>query len=660
MRLAIWLALGALATMRIVYAADPQPYEVHISPTHNGALDAALRASSQLVSLRTTAPVGPFALVDRAQQDIARLRDALDSFGYYRARITLSINGHALADPGLPNILAALPKKPPARVEVAIDTGPLFHLRFVTVEGEVSRGALAAFGLKSGAPAVAADVLAARDRLLTALQAQGHAFATVSEPIAYENATLPVLDVTFMADAGPSYVLGPISFQGLKTMHEDFVRRQLLIHPGELYNPARIERARTSLLALGVFASVTVPPPQKTQARDGQVPLTFVFVESKRHAVSLNAEYSSDLGVIAGASWTNRNLFGNAEQLTLKADVFDLGGTASVGAGYDLGATLIKPDFLRTDQSLQLSLLGLKQDLVAYDQVSGTGGATVTRKLSSVWNVGAGLSLEVEKIQQTEVVEDGQTGECTLMYNMPASWCHYTLLALPLSARYDSTDLPNPLLDPTHGERATLLLTPTESLFTRHATFLIMQISGSYYFDFAKLGWNAPGRSVLAMRALVGDARGASQFSLPPDQRFYAGGSATVRGYAYQSLGPTFPPTSSIPAGEYPEGGTGLAAATIELRQRLWGNWGMTAFVDVGEATTNPDPLDPKPPPPPKSNGTNVSNGYTGPNAYSFGYGAGPLYYTPIGPIRFSVAFPAKVLPNGDRFEAYIGLGQAF
>ena len=51
---------------------------------------------------------------------------------------------------------------------------------------------------------------------------------------------------------------------------------------------------------------------------------------------------------------------------------------------------------------------------------------------------------------------------------------------------------------------------------------------------------------MLAVRALAGLAAGATQFSLPPDQRFYAGGSGTIRGYRYQSVGPTFPDGNPI------------------------------------------------------------------------------------------------------------------
>ncbi len=666
----------------IARAADPQPYAVHISSTGNGALNAALNATSQLVSLRKTASVGPFALVDRAQQDIGRLQVVLGSFGYYRAHISIRIDSHPLDDPDLPDLLQAMSAKKQAMVDVAIDDGALFHLGRISVQGSVSAGALAALKLKSGAPAVAADILAAGQRLLTALEDEGHAYATVAEPPdAYPSPTEPVLDVTFMADPGPTYVLGAIHFEGLKRVHEAFLRSQLELRAGQPYGPTAVETARTTLLALGVFDSVTVRLPPEDQAQNGVLPVTFVVVESKLHAVGLNGEYSSDLGVIAGASWTNRDLFGNAEQLMLHANVINVGGTASKGVGYDIGGQLNKPDFLAHSQTLQLTAEALQQYLLAYTQVEGTVGASLSRQLSRFWKVSLGLNLEQEKITQSEmvdlteaVVNDTppaqlvQIGGCTEAYNpaLPSEaqvkgvvefvdkpplpvGCHFTLLGIPVSARYDSTGLTNPLLDPTHGLRLSLSLQPTESLssssVSSHSKFLILQGNLSTYFDFASLRWSQPGQSVLALRAIAGEANGAAQFSLPPDQRFYAGGSATVRGYAYQSISPWFGPPEA--AGEYPEGGTGLAAATVELRERVWRNFGLAAFMDAGEVTTKPPLL-------------NASGHFGTDYAYGVGYGIGPRYYTPIGPIRVDIAFPLEALPNESSFEVYIGLGQAF
>jgi translocation and assembly module TamA len=140
------------------------------------------------------------------------------------------------------------------------------------------------------------------------------------------------------------------------------------------------------------------------------------------------------------------------------------------------------------------------------------------------------------------------------------------------------------------------------------------------------------GHSVLALRATIGSALGASRGEVPPDKRFYAGGSATVRGYKFQTVGPLFPDGT-------PKGGLSLTAGTVEFRQRIWGPVGAVAFVDAGQVGTTPAP-------------------FTG--TVRVGTGVGARYYSPIGPIRLDVAVPLERPPGGDNFELYIGLGEAF
>ena len=640
-------------------AADPQPYTLSIQGTGIKELDSTLRASAQLESLRTSSPVGPFALIGRAQQDLERLATVLDSFGFYRRSLKITINGQAFDDPGLPDLIAALPKDHPARVDIAIELGPLYHLRRVTIDGEVSPSARAAMKLDAGDPAIAADVLAARERLLTTLQEEGHALAKVDEPVAYEDQTDPVLDVAFKADAGPILDIGEIRFTGLKRMHEQFIRKRLLLRAGEQYRTSRIEAARTDLLSLGVFSGVTVHTATEVDAR-GQLPVTFELQERPRHAVTVNAAYSSDLGGSFGTTWSDRNVFGNAEQLNVTASAINLGGNATTGLGYDLATQLIKPDFLRRDQSLQFTLAALKQDLIAYEQTAATAGVSLNRKISPVWTVSVGVNLEQEHILQEgeACLPPAPSSAAALAIACEKVPRDYTLFLVPISAKYDSTGLSNPLLDPLRGVRATLTVTPTESLggrgagsatqslsngratvspgasgATGNATFVVIQATASTYFDLEKLGWTKPGRSVIALRALGGLATGAGEFSLPPDQRFYGGGSLTVRGFPYQAVGPQFVDSNPI-------GGTAVEAVGGEFRQRFGEHFGTVVFLDAGEVTATTRPFQ---------------------GTLSVGFGTGLRYYTPIGPIRLDVGFPTSHPPGGIPFvEVYVGLGQVF
>ena len=643
-------------------AADPVSYKVDHFSTGDGSMDATLRATSDLVTLRTSAPVSPYALIARARSDGERLKTVVESYGYYESKITIQIDGMALSDPGLADHLNALPKKQDAHVQITFKLGALYHLRNITIDGELPASVQGEFMLKTGAPAVADTVLAAGAHLLAALEEQGYAFAKVDTPVAYEDKTQPLLDVTFHVEAGPRVNIGEIRFTGLKRVHETLLRRRLLLHTGELFRASAVERARADLLSpsLGVFSAVSVKVGTEVDATGG-VPITFEMRERLRRTFGVSGAYSTDLGGSATLSWGNRDVFGNAEQFSVSPSITGLGGSATNGLGYDLPIRYILPDFGHRDQSLQFAVEALKQDLVAYDQTAIKTGVTLTRKINSLWTVSAGVAATEEHINQivsvTQNVTDGSTADTTVItYTPDRLTFDYTLLGLPLVVSYDSTDLASPLDDPTHGMRNSVTVVPTHALGHSQATFLITTIKAATYFDLDHLLPTVPGRSVLAARALLGSAEGASDTSLPPDQRFYGGGSASIRGYPYQSVGPYFPilgcpTTPPPPKGEpctphvigfttYPVGSTTISAETIEYRQRIAQNWGAAFFVDGG----------------------NVGPSLTfSPTNLFVGVGTGVRYYTPIGPIRLDFAVPLKRYDSDPQaFQIYVGLGQAF
>src|SRR5580692_13032910 len=124
-----FLLLGVLFACCTAHAADPQAYKVELAPVGNDDIDQTLKATSDLISLRGSAPVSPFGLIARARSDTDRLKTALESFGYYETRVTININGLLLTDPSLGDALSALPQGSSARVAVSFALGTIYHLR---------------------------------------------------------------------------------------------------------------------------------------------------------------------------------------------------------------------------------------------------------------------------------------------------------------------------------------------------------------------------------------------------------------------------------------------------------------------------------------------------------------------------------------------------
>jgi len=633
-------------------AAATLPYTASAVATGQADVDAAVSSSSSLIALQKTRAIGPYALAGRIRADYDRVRTATESYGYYDPQITIALSlagdkdaagqTHQGTDPGLADWLGQIPDSGKLTIRIETKLGPQFHIGSIgfgpVPAQDAAAGAAAgapsavaqsvpqpgtavlspaqqqAFGLKSGDPAVASTVLAAQGNLRTELMEEGHALANVTTPVAYLRPQTRTLDLVFGMEIGPRVTIGQIKFEGFGRTHESFLRRRLIIGPGQLYQPSRIEAARQDLAAVGVFSEVGVHDARHL-APDGTMPLDFTFREAKRHTVGAEAGYSTDLGGRAGVNWTHHNLFGNAEQLRLAALITGLGGSAQQGVGYDVYADLSKPDFPGRRQTADLRIEGVRQLFYSYRQTAILLRGGITRPIGRQWNVNYGVSAEQEKIDQFGSSND------------------YTILGLPVGATLDTTQTPTPIEPATHGVRVSVNATPSVSLGDGTSFFAILQASASTYFDLANLGLTPKGRSVIAVRGIVASVQGASTFAIPPDQRLYAGGSATVRGFRYQGVGPQFAGT------KYAVGGTSMDAGSVEFRQRILKSFGAATFADAGQVGTGSRP---------------------GQGTLRVGAGAGVRYYTPIGPVRLDIAVPLNRPPRGDKWELYIGLGETF
>ena len=88
-----------------------------------------------------------------------------------------------------------------------------------------------------------------------------------------------------------------------------------------------------------------------------------------------------------------------------------------------------------------------------------------------------------------------------------------------------------------------------------------------------------------------------------------------------------------------PVGGSSLVEASLEWRQRVYGDFGAVAFVDAGSVGTGTSP---------------------GLSDLRVGAGLGVRYFTAIGPIRADVGLPLVKQRGSSGYGLYVGIGQAF
>ena len=189
-------------------------------------------------------------------------------------------------------------------------------------------------------------------------------------------------------------------------------------------------------------------------------------------------------------------------------------------------------------------------------------------------------------------------------------------------------DSADDLLNPTKGGRLQVSATPYVDFLLPERQFLVLRGSNTFY-----AALDDERRYVFSARGIVGSILGESRQEVPVDKRFFAGGGDTIRGYAFQAVGP-------LDSDDDPIGGRSLVAGSVEFRTRLFGNFGAVAFLDGGNVYRDimPDLTE----------------------EFRFGTGLGFRYFTPVGPLRVDVAVPLNRRDSDDAFQFYISLGQAF
>ena len=606
-------------------------FTVQVAGDASGLKDSVKDASS-LYSLRKDAPPDGEALARRAQGDFAPVIDALWGAGYYNATVTIAIDSASLAI-GSSDIAAfaraaeAYRNRAAAPVIIKVEPGPLFKLRTVRVVDalgvEFSEADLPQriVGLKSGDPAAASEIRAAETRIVDYFRKQGRPLAKIQSVAPVVDHAQDIMDVTISAAPGPIAPFGEATIHGPQTFDPAIVRSFLYIHPGDPYSPAAIADARKSIREIPAVGGVRVTEGTTLDAY-GRLPYQIDVEDRLPYAVGASMKYSTTNGPEGQVYWEDRNVFGGAERLRLQADVFyappwyissqSLTHFSSDDIGGRISASFLKPALWGTTNDLLIDALAEKMStsgagFVGYQAEDADVTTSLRHRFNQNFWVQAGL--EAQKGDATDAL----------------GTVNYTLVGVPVSANFDTTDSK---LDPTRGVRLNASATGFGTFLGSSLDLVQMKAGASAYYSI-----DADSRYVLAGRVAAGGMGGPQLDEIPANWRFYAGGGGSVRGYAYDELGPTVWWGAVV-------GGKSLFDASAELRVKVTDTIGVVPFFDIGNAFTSNFPTFNEP-------------------LFS-AVGLGLRYYTSVGPIRLDVAFPLERHAGTGPVAVYVSIGQSF
>jgi translocation and assembly module TamA len=612
-------------------AAIPYSLTVEVAGD-DGALKSAARDASSLYSLRKDAPADGEALARRAESDFAPVIDALWGAGYYNASVTIAIDGASLAI-GSSDIAAfaraaeGYRNRAAAPVVIKVEPGPLFKLRMVRVldalgvpftDDELPQRIV---GLKSGDPAAASGIRAAETRIVDYFRKQGRPLAKIQSVTPIVDHALDIMDVTISVAPGPIAPFGEATIEGPQTFDPSIVRSYLYIHPGDPYSPAAIADARNTIREIPAVGGVRITEGTTLDAY-GRLPYTIAVEDRLPYAFGASLKYSTTNGPEGQVYWEDRNVFGGAERLRLQADIFyappwyissqSLSHFSSNDIGGRVSASFLKPALGGTTNDLLIGALAEKMStsgagFVGYQAEDADVTASLRHRFNQNFWVQAGL--EAQKGDATDAL----------------GTVNYRLVGVPVSANYDTTDSK---LDPTRGVKLSASAVGFGTFLGSSLDMVQVKAGASAYYSL-----DADSRYVLAGRVAAGGMSGPELDQIPANWRFYAGGGGSVRGYAYNELGPTVFWGAVV-------GGRSVFDASAELRIKVTDTIGIVPFFDVGNAFT--------------SNFPNFSE------PLFAAAGLGLRYYTSVGPIRLDVAFPLERRDGTGPVAIYVSIGQSF
>ena len=599
----------------------------------DGALKNAVQDASSLYKLRMDAPPDGDALARRAESDFGPIIDAMWGAGYYDAAVTISIDrvSMTILSSDIAGFARAAESLPQPRSGASIHKRECRDRCSASARSVWSAPTARRFrkrNCRRGSSASSQGTLrrppnCARRRpgsSIISARRGGRSPRSLSIAPVVDHAA-HVMDVTFTVDPGPIAPFGEATMNGPHDFDPAIARSFLYIYPGEPYSPQAVADARNSIRQIPAVGGVRITEGTALDAY-GRLPYTVDVEDRLPYAIGASAKYSTTNGPAGQVYWEDRNVFGGAERLRLQADVFyappwyvtsqDIRSFSIDDIGWRFSASFLKPALWGTPNDLLVDALG--------ERVSTSGAGFFGYEAEDA-DVTAALRHRFNQDFWVQAGVEAQTGVATDALGR----VNYTLVGVPVSANYDTTDSK---LDPTRGVRMNASVDGFPTAFGSTVDLVQAKARASAYYSI-----DADSRYVLAGLVGAGAMGGAELADIPANWRFYAGGGGSVRGYAYNSLGPYGPFGAVI-------GGRSLFQISAELRVRVTDTIGIVPFFDAGNAYAS-----------------NFPN-FSAPLYKAVGVGL--RYYTAIGPIRADVAFPLQQRPGTGRVALYVSIGQAF
>jgi translocation and assembly module TamA len=463
-----------------------------------------------------------------------QIRQLVATEGYFSPRIDATLDDQStewtlrfVIDPGMRAVVRAVDLKFEGDVEVP---SPHNVDRLARLRAE--------WKLEPGMPFRSEDWEAAKRETLQELTVFLYPTAKLVDSRATVDPETGAVDLFAEFDSGPAFTVGELRVTGLTRYQTSIVEGMNNISPGSPYSEDQLVRFQQRLQNSGYFSSVSVRvDPDPAQPTD--TPIIVDVIERKTQRVAFGLGYGTDYGPRAQIDYQHVNLFDRAWRFNVRS----IADTKQ----QSLFANLYFP----TEQGgIRNGVDATIQSSDIQNQVTQTYAVAVKRQNFQEWRE----SLTGLQYQWQDVEVGG----------FPSTQNR----ALSLNREVILRQVDN-LLNPTSGYFATLQVNGATKAVLSDQNFLRVYGRGVYFYPITD-------KDSLVLRSEIGVTFAPNTTGIPTDFLYRTGGSQTVRGYAYQSLG--------VKQGDAVVGGRYLFVGSVEYIHWVLDSWGAAAFIDTGNA----------------------------------------------------------------------------
>ena len=575
------------------------------------------------------------------RQDLESINDFYQNNGYFDFRIT--------------DVDVAMSEDKKAQtIKVDVHEGQRYRWGKVVIEGdtrEVPKAELEKLlTMKEGSWYDRSKMMDSLKTMQDRMGSAGYAFSQIDvRPQA--NPETGVVDFTLLVAPDRKVYVNRINISGNNKTRDEVVRRELRQMESAPYDVSKIQRSRERVELLGYFDNVQVDA-QPVAGTPDQVDLNMSVNERATGSLEVAAGWVQDDGLVLSAGVSQDNLFGTGKSVSARVSNAKVSKQASlsftdpyftpdgVSLGYDIYYRGYNP--YKSDNNR----LGYKTDTYGI-------GARMGVPITEYDRVNFGLGLERLNVKLYEDQNPPPRYQEFVRQNGEKNW----IVKGNVGWGRNKTDS---ALWPTRGYMTSVNL--DAGLPGGDLQYYSLNHDQKWFFPLSK-----DFTLMLSGEVGYGDGYGKTE-QLPFFQNFYGGGLGSVRGYESGSLGPKYKTkysdgTLSSSVSSY--GGNYKAYAGAELLFPLPGikdqrTVRLSLFADAGSVwdgrTYNERDYD-------KDNPNGTNRAYTGEhkstfsNELRYSAGAAVTWLSPLGPLKFSYAYPMKKKPEDQiqRFQFQLG-----